>query len=170
MLLFKNNRLSRLPGLTLMEVMMAMSILVMLAAGIIGGVFTVRADAENNLYESSSLNVAISFLEQMKSIEYVSLENPPLNGDSKPSLNFIVGGGQDLNIPLDEDVTVQVPIISDVDGSSKKELPVVIHISLAEATDFRGYWIEVDYSWKHPTSDRTYSGEIRGFRSEISTF
>lgn len=149
---------------------MAMTILVVLAGGIIGGVFTVRADAENNLYESSALNVAISFLEQMKSIEYVSLENPPLNGDAKPSLNFIVGGGQDLNMPLDEDVVVQVPIISNVDGSSKKELGVTIQITLAESADFQGYWIEVDYSWRHPTSDRTYSGEVRGFRSKVSTF
>ncbi len=163
-------RSSSRPGLTLTEVMVAMTILVILAGGIIGGVFTVRSDAENNLYESAALNVAISFLEQMKAIDYDTLSSPPVNGDGDEYLKFIIGFGQTLDVPLEEDVVINVPIISSTDGASKKELEVTIRTEATEATDLPGYWLAVDYSWRHPTSDRAYEGQVRGFRSEISTY
>lgn len=147
-----------------------MTIFVVLAGGIIGGVFTVRADAENNLYESAALNVSISFLEQLKSIDYGTLNSPPVNLAGKEYQTFIIGFGQELDVPLGEDVIVDVPIISNTDGTSKKELAVTINITTVEATDLPGYWLEVDYTWQHPTNDRVYSGEVRGFRSEISTY
>lgn len=150
--------------------MIAMTILVVLAGGIIGGVFTVRSDAENNLYESAALNVAISFLEQIKSIDYTTLESPPVNIEGKQYHTFIIGFGQELNVILNEDVTIDVPIISNTDGSSRKTLPVTLNISTTQGTDLPGYWMEVDYSWEHPTTDRVYEGEVRGFRSEISTY
>ncbi|GHB95260.1 hypothetical protein GCM10007047_08680 [Cerasicoccus arenae] len=150
--------------------MIAMTIFVILAGGIISGVFTVRADAENNLYESSALNVAISFLEQAKSIDYLTLEAPPVNGTGKEYHTFIIGFGETLAVPLGDDVVINVPIISNAEGESKKELDVTVNITVTEATDLQGYWMEVGYSWRHPTSNRIYAGEVRGFRSEISTY
>jgi len=147
-----------------------MTIMVILAGGIIGGVFTVRADAENNLYESAALNVAISFLEQLKSIDYGTLESPPVNTSGDQYHTFIIGFGQTMNVALEEDVTIDVPIISNSDGTAAKEIPVTINITTTEGTDLLGYWMEIDYSWVHPTSNRVYTGEVRGFRSEVSTY
>ncbi|MEO0795913.1 MAG: type II secretion system protein [Verrucomicrobiota bacterium] len=157
-------------GMTLTEIMIAMSILVILAGGIIAGVFAVRADAENNLYESASLNAAISFLEQTKSENYDDLGDPPTNGSGQRILNYIVGFKEFLDVPLSTDTVINVPIISDEDGEVKKDLDVTINIDISASTDLNGYWITVAYSWDHPTTDRSYSGEVRGFRSEVSTY
>lgn len=158
-------------GLTLTEVMIAMVIFVILAGGIIGAVFTVRADAENNLYESAALNVAISFLEQLKSIETEALLNPPVNGTGEKYHTFLIGFGQSFNMPLSKDTAVMVPIISNADGTAKKELEVIINMQVDEATDFDGFWFEVDYTWKHPTTKKEYSGEVRSFNCEkVATY
>ncbi|WP_309385961.1 PulJ/GspJ family protein [Cerasicoccus frondis] len=158
-------------GLTLTEIMVAMTIFVILAGGIIAGVFTVRADAENNLYESAALNVAISFLEQIKSVDSETLKNPPVNGEGKGYHRFLIGFGQSMDLPLEEDTEINVPIISTAEGNIKKELPVTINLSVEEATDFEGFWFEVTYSWEHPTTDRIYTGEVRGFSCEkVSTY
>lgn len=150
--------------------MVAMTILVMLAGGIIAGVFMVRADAENNLYESAALNVSISFLEQLKSVDYETLGSPPVNTSGAPYHEFLVGFGQRKNILMGEDTAIDVPIISQTDGSAKKELAVTVNITTTAATDMPGYWMEVDYSWRHPTNNRIYEGEVRSFRCDVPTF
>lgn len=157
-------------GMTLVEIMMAMTVLALMATGIISALFTMRADAENNLYESSALNCAISFLEQAKSETYAVLKSPPMNANGKEYMTFIVGHKDLIDIPLGESTTVDVPIISTEDGSVKKELPVTVNITLNEATSLKAVWIEIDYSWAHPNTKRIFDGEIRGLRSLVSTY
>lgn len=157
-------------ALTLVEVMVALSILVILAAGVFGAVLMVRADAENNLYESAAQNVAISFLEQLKSFDYGDLIDPPTGSGGSPSYTFIIGFGQELEIPLDTETVVEVPIVSNESGTATKILPVTVTIQVEAATTLDGFWLQTDYRWEHPTSGREYSGDIRGFRSEVSTY
>ncbi|WOO39955.1 type II secretion system protein [Rubellicoccus peritrichatus] len=157
-------------GMTLVEIMIAMLILTIMAAGIISAVFTVKADAENNLYESSALNVAMSFIEQMKSFDYGLLEDPPTNPAGKDVFTFIIGSGTALEVPLDEDITITVPIVSKSDGNVVKELDVILNVSKSVAASFDAYWLQVDYSWDHPTRDRAFGGSVNSLRSEVSTY
>lgn len=149
---------------------MAMLILSIVAAGIISAVFTVREDAENNLYESSALNVAMSFIEQMKSFDYALLEDPPKNAGGQEAFTFIIGSGTALQVPLNQNITVTVPIVSKSDGSVVKELDVIINASKQLATSYDAYWLSVDYSWEHPTRERSFGGTVNSLRSEVSTY
>ncbi|WP_309399902.1 PulJ/GspJ family protein [Cerasicoccus maritimus] len=167
----QNSSLDRTHGMTLTEVMVAMTIFVVLAGGIIAGVFTVRADSENNLYESASLNVAISFLEQLKSTGASTLADPPTNTSGKAYHTFMIGFGESIDIVRGQDTEITVPIISSADGEAKKELPVTVNITIEDATDFDGYWFQVDYSWEHPTSHKVYTGDVRGFScAKVATY
>ncbi|MGE9295646.1 MAG: type IV pilus modification PilV family protein [Puniceicoccales bacterium] len=157
-------------GLTLPEVLMAMTIFTILAAGIISAVFMVRADAENNLYEATAQNVGLSFLEQTKSITFDDLETPKLNGDGSPYITYLTGFKKYLDVPLGEDVTVEVPVISDTEGKAKKSIDVTIRVEVDEATTVTGYWIAVDYSWEHPTTKKVYAGEVRSFKSRVANY
>jgi len=147
---------------------MAMAMFALLSTGIIAGVFTVRADAENNLFESTSQNVAISFLEQTKSQDFESLASAMES--ATPTINYMIGFGNNLTIPLGQEETITVPIVSNSDGTSKKTLDVSVTINVTEATDFNGYWITVDFGWDHPTRDRSFSGEVRAFKSMVANY
>jgi len=155
------------PGLTLVEVMMAMTIFVVLAGGIIAGVFTVRADAENNLYEMSSMNVALSFLEQTKGLPFDQLEGIMEDGSE---IRYLTGFIEFKDMELGEEEELEVPIISDVDGNVKKALDVTVEINVTEADDFNGYWLTVDYRWEHPTNNKLFEGQVRSFKSNIANY
>lgn len=157
-------------GLTLVEVMMALTILTILAAGIISAVMTAQNDAENNLYETTSLTTAISFLEQMTSINFQHLDNPPNNANGQASITFILGSGQEAQIPLNVYTPVDIPIISTEAGVVKKSLSVYVNPQVEHSADFDGFWLSVDYRWKHPRRDKYFEGTVRNMRSRTPVF
>ena len=57
-------------ALTLIEVMLALSVLAMVSLTILSSVLLSRRLAESNVYENTALTVTQGYLEQIKSMEY----------------------------------------------------------------------------------------------------
>ena len=64
-------------GFTLVEMMIAMVVFGLLAAGIAGGMLQGRRMAEKNVYHITALSIAQGYLEQMKGMSYGDLPTEP---------------------------------------------------------------------------------------------
>lgn len=150
--------------MTLVEVLIALTILTILAAGIISAVMTARSDAENNLYESTSLSVSISFLEQLMSAPISQITDPTNNAAGLPSISYVLGSGEQSLIPFNTFTSLEVPIISSETGTVQKKLNVEVCPRVSLALNGRAYLLSVEYRWKHPLRDKVYDGFVRNIR------
>lgn len=60
-------------GLTLIEVLVSMTVLIMLTVGIFGGLIQSRRITEGSIYQNSALTIVQGYLEQIKNMEFSSL-------------------------------------------------------------------------------------------------
>ena len=71
-------------ALTLIEVMLALSVLAMVSLTILSSVLLSRRLAESNVYENTALTVTQGYLEQIKSMEYDVISDCLASGDPLP--------------------------------------------------------------------------------------
>ncbi len=81
-------------ALTLIEVMLALSVLTMVSLTILSSVLLSRRLAESNVYENTALTVTQGYLEQIKSMEYDVITACLASGDPLPckSVSILAAG------------------------------------------------------------------------------
>ena len=130
---------------------------------------SIKYAAEDNLYESTALTVALSTLEQMKSKEFEELSE----SQSSSTFNLISGDGEITSLNLNAPNIIPIPIITDEASSSNaviKTLPLTLEPSIQPTTTNIGFWLEVKYSYNHPRTGRTRTELVRNIRSNVPTF
>lgn len=84
--------------MTLLEVLVSMTVLLMLTVGIFGGLIQSRRITEGSVYQNSALTIVQGYLEQIKNMEFSSLPYRLSNG------TLVAGGGS---------TTDEIPTLSD---------------------------------------------------------
>ena len=74
----KRNRFRKRNGVTLVEMLVAMSILTMVGMGLLSGFVQTRRMTEGSIYLNSSTTIAQGYIEQLKNMEFSSLDENPL--------------------------------------------------------------------------------------------
>ena len=151
----------RRTGLTLVEVMVSLVILTILATAISKSLIYAQYSAEDNLHESIALNMALSTLEQLKAENYNRLLEIQTNGN----FDFIYGNGNSINLTLNTDNVVPVPVGAN-DSGVQKNLELTLKPSITDmATNSR--LIQIDYSYMDPRDRTVNSRVIRSVRGKI---
>lgn len=156
-------------GFTLVEVIISLVILTFVAAGLMSFLISIKYAAEDNLYESTALTVALSTLEQMKSKKFGELSD----SQSNSTFDLISGNGEVRSLNLNVPNIIEVPIITDGTSSNNtvaKTLSLTLEPSIQPTTTNTGFWLEVKYSYDHPRSGRTRTEIVRNIRSNVQTF
>ncbi len=158
----------RSDGFSLVEAIIALSILTVLALAFSKGLFLAKVTAEDNLYEATSLTVAISTIEQMKSASLETIER--LANGSDRTFYMLIEGNEQTALKLDEPNELLVPITSNSEGEVGKRMPLMLTPSVSSMRDVDGYWLSVIYEYKHPRNDLTRTQVVRNVRSSIPTY
>lgn len=138
----------------------------LLALGLTKSLVFAKYLAEDNLYEATALTVASSLIEQIKGASFDSLENPKQIGGND-SFEMIGGGGQPKMLILDEFNDLQVPVVTENDGSTAKTMKIRVKPSITEMSGASGYWILIEYTYDHPRNGRTRTNFVRNARSTV---
>ena len=157
---------SKQAAFSLVEMMIAMFIFALLAFGITKTLLFTKLTAEDNLYEATSLTVAISTIEQMKGASLILLADPP-TVSGKEVFSLVVQGNTKQNIILAEENILQVPIVTESGGSTTKTMALTMIPEIEPMTTNTGYWLTVTYSYAHPRSGRVRTNTIRNARSTV---
>ena len=150
-------------GFTLVETMVTVTILTIAAVGFTSLLITVQYTAEDNLYESTALTVALGTLEQMKNSATRNLEN------SQDITSFdLVIDDNDVTTPLvlDQVNILNVPVVTN--AQVDKELPVSLIPRITTVNN--GFMLEVQYAYDHPQSGREKTMVVRCMRSNAPTY
>ena len=150
-------------GFTLIETLITVTILTIAAVGFTSLLITIQYTAEDNLYESTALTVALGTLEQMKNSDARTLEA------SQISTSFdLVIDDNDVRTPLalDEENILNVPVVTN--AAVDKELPVTLVPRIITVDN--GFMLEVQYAYDHPQSGREKIMVVRCMRSNAPTY
>lgn len=166
---FKTMRLKHrtsLEGFSLIELVVAMFVFTILAAGLSKSIIHTQQVAEDNLYEATALTVASSMIEQIKGVSYALL-TAPIQVDGEDGINMLIGNGQTSDLILGEFNELDVPIVTNASGSTDKTMTLRVNPMITLMDNESGYWIEVEYEYDHPKTGRTRSHSLRNARSAV---
>lgn len=155
-----------LEGFSLIELVVAMFVFTILAAGLSKSIIHTQQVAEDNLYEATALTVASSMIEQIKGVSYALLTDP-IQVDGEDGINMLIGNGQTSDLILGEFNELDVPIVTNASGSTDKTMPLRVNPMITLMDNESGYWIEVEYEYDHPKTGRTRSHSLRNARSAV---
>jgi prepilin-type N-terminal cleavage/methylation domain-containing protein len=156
-------------GFTLIEVIFSLFILALLALGLTKAAIYAQYTAEDNLYEATALTVAISTIEQMKGASLSEISSPT-EESGKQVFKLIAGNGTSTSLILNEENVLDIPIITDSEGSASKTMPLTLIPKITPSTSNTGYWLELQYSYDHPKSGTTRTAVIRNIRSTVPVY
>lgn len=157
-------------GFTLVETLITVVILSIAVIGFTRLLISTQYNAEQNLYESTALNVALSTLEQMKNSSFFqltqSLENTEFDFQTTSADNIET---IDLNAPN----ILSVPIVTN--GTDNKMLnitltPRIIASGPNAPSDPNAYMLEVEYAYNHPQTGQTRTSVVKCLRSNIKSY
>lgn len=151
---------------SLVEMMIAMFIFALLSFGITKTLLFTKLTAEDNLYEATSLTVAISTIEQMKGASLILLESPPKVG-GKEVFSLVIQGNTKQNLILGEANILQVPIVTEYGGTTTKRMALTMIPEIEPMTTNTGYWLTVTFSYEHPRTGRIRTHTVRNARSTV---
>lgn len=163
----KSRRRIRSRGVSLVELMIALFIFALTAAGIGKAMISAKWNAEKNLYEATSLNVAVSTLEQMKSDGYTALQSPRTDENAVPVFNLAVGNGVSVDIPLGASTVLDVPLATESDGGGDKTLEVTVNPQVVQSSEYQALWLTVNYSWRNPRDGRLFTASVKSLQSIV---
>lgn len=163
-------------GFSLLEVLLAMTILGMLATCLTAGVIQSRKIAEANVYESTALTVATGYLEQIRSIQYGVLVDAITAGTGS-ELPTLKDQGADDPIYLSQKTDKPILIDREVDddGNVLRELwmPFRIQPELRNMDPINGLdaiEITLHFEWRNPYTRNFRTRTIKSVRSHVPTF
>ena len=151
-------------GFTLVETVITMTILTIAAVGIVGTLITIQYTSQDSLYGSTALTVAMSTLEQMKSMDSNALEN----SINTSSFNLITSVSGEVTLNLSQENQIQVPIVTNDDGN--QTMPITLIPNMQTLENDNGFLLEVGYEYKHPRNGRLRTEMVRCIRSRIANY
>lgn len=157
---------SRKYGYSLVEVIISMFVLTLLSLAFTRGLIFAKYTAENNIYESTALTVAVSTIEQMKGASIGVIENPTRSGGNDV-FEMVVDSGNIRALNLGESNLIDVPLVTDSEGATINTLEVNLTPSIEAMDSFNGYWLTVHYTYEHPRTKRIRAHTIRNARSTV---
>lgn len=172
-------------ALTLIEVMLALSVLSILSLTILSSILLSRRLAESNVYENTALTVTQGYLEQIKSMEYDVITGCLISGDPMPckSISILAAGpnieeDDPLEIGVENLKTVAIDLKDDGTGTNTfyeivmqyKITPTVTN--LEPALGIQALEIRMDYEFLSPETGvpSWRTGSVRFIKSWVPTF
>ncbi len=158
-------------GFTLLEVMLAMSILALVAVGVTQNLILTRGISESNIRDSTAVAAASGYLEQIKGMEYerilASVRDPAT------PLPTVLNQGDPDPIRLDEWTTKMIVIDEEVDNGMKRRMPFHIRVGI---DDLEGsghgslLGVSVFFAWEDAKTGRRNERALRTLRSYVPNF
>ena len=172
-------------ALTLIEVMLALSVLTMVSLTILSSVLLSRRLAESNVYENTALTVTQGYLEQIKSMEYSVITDCLITGDPLPckSVSILAAGpnieeDDPLEIGAENIKTVAIDLRDDGTGTGTfyeivmqyKITPTVTNCQ--PTLGIQALEISLDYEFLSPETGvpSWRTGSARFVKSWVPTF
>ncbi len=178
-------------GMSLVEVMVAMTIFTMLAVGITASVIQSQVIAQNNIVRNTAYTVAQGYLEQIKSLSLAEVEAALADTDETPLPTMSVSALKEDDVEVEDPLFLDGPdrsLKGRSDGSNFRE----ILIDLQEKPDGTARsvvldtWFDVDItpveerSYSHAITvhfevalrgagERVMSGALRGLRADVNS-
>jgi len=175
---------TRLPtnGFSLIEVIVGLGIFTMMMIGILHLTFQVRASAEEAVYNNTALTLAQAYLEQMRSIDFATLQAAAEDESRTVDLNLISSAGTLLTdrnggVFSNKDwANETIMLDEDEEGNPRQPLkfelrPVLTDLSSVTGGIADGVEIVLWYRSRYNFGmERTQIGTLRTVRSNVSTF
>lgn len=151
-------------GFTLVETIITVTILIIAVTGFTRLLVSTQYNAEENLYESTALNVALSTLEQMKNSSFFELTQ------SLESAEFELNtDNPDETTPLDLDESNTLPIPIVTNSTDDKMLDITLTPRIIKSGR-NAFMLEIEYAYDHPQTGRTRTSFVRCLRSRIRSY
>tara|TARA_B110000037_G_scaffold87420_1_gene103582 strand:+ start:714 stop:1202 length:489 start_codon:yes stop_codon:yes gene_type:complete len=162
--------------------MVAMAILSLVCVGALSAILQTRRMTENSIYFNTATAVAHGYLEQIKNMEFTSLDVSPLptlvnQGTSDPLI--VSPGVTDTEIGNSGSDIINTKTI-DINNTPDNAvddmtMEIVVYISdltnLASGVDqTRGITLRYKYLYNSNLGDKSYENTIFSIRSEVQTF
>lgn len=157
-------------GFTLLELMIALTLLSIIAMGLTAGNILSRRNAEGAIHESTAVTIATGYMEQLKSMEYqtilASVEDPMIPLPTK------INQGTLDPLYLDQWNQKEVTLNINTEGVVVQTMIVEVRPSIMDmsANGERILGMEMVYRWQRPPDGAMIERAIRGARAWVPTF
>lgn len=180
----KINKHRNVDGFTIVELMVAVAIFSLVAAGIASTSALISRVAVSNIYQNTAYTVAQGYAEQIKSLSYVVIQQAlidPANNDI-PTLSLSMGSGavSELDDPLIFGQRMLKEVVVDVqqtDSGEQRERVMNMWFtttgqSLLATDGINAIEITLDFEWElnDRSIRRTYLGSVKIVKTAISEF
>lgn len=172
-------------GYSLIEVIVGVGVFSILAAGIAASTSFISRTASSNIYSNTAYTVAQGYAEQIKSIQYSTIEsalnNPGSNNIPTVSLSKGSGTVSQLSDPLTFGARIKKEIIVDIeeldDGTERDRVMnmwfTVTGNNLSTSADaLDAIEITIAFEWEvtNRASTQTYDGVIKLLKTAVTEF
>lgn len=148
-------------GFTLVEVIISLLVLTVAALGITQFLISVQYSAEDNLYESTALNLALNALEQMKS-EAAAVTDDRIKDQT---FDLTVSANQAVTLNLEQANTIPAAIVSS--GNNPRSIQITLTPSISHLVDKTRFLLRVEYQYEHPRNGRLRTKVLGSIQSRV---
>ncbi len=159
-------------GFSLVEVVVAMVLLAILAAGLISSTMQIRKAADSNMREALAVAVGTGFLEQLISAEFPLLQ---IAADNNVLWDFFTRDGSPEPIRIrpvgydGEADSIEIPLVTDTDGNESVTMPLQVlpMVERAEGNPDNALNIVVRIRWNEALSKEERTRSFVYVRSRV---
>ncbi|WOO39940.1 prepilin-type N-terminal cleavage/methylation domain-containing protein [Rubellicoccus peritrichatus] len=180
----ENHRNTLKSGFSLVEIMIAMSLLGIVALGLGKAMIQSRKMAESSIYATTAHGVAYGYAEQIMALDYVDFESSVKDNAVPVTLKAIspssTSGSVEIDDPLYIGVWTDKDIVIDVKGEGTEERSIVMPMKFSlSATSLNSgvnprdaYEIKLAYQFKSPSrrDDSWLSDTINFVKSSVPIY
>jgi prepilin-type N-terminal cleavage/methylation domain-containing protein len=156
-------------GFSLAEVMIALGLFGIMATAFVGSTMFARKSAESAIAENAALNLAQSYMEQLKSFSFSTLMASA--NDATIPLPTMTNATTTDYIYENAYTTKTLVIRTDDSGNTAQTLDVSIMPAISNAQGGDTSWsiigIEVFYRWTDPVTNSIRTASIRSAKSNL---
>ncbi len=172
------NRSSK-SGMTLVEIMVAMSIMTIIGFGTISGLLQARRMTEGSIYQNTAATVAQGYIEQLKNMDFALLDLPiipDLINQGLPDSLIISDLPEDPEEGDEADViNVRKIDINNTPDHAGDDLELKIVAYIEDITDAAAgigdaRRLIVRYEYKNPSTGAAMGNTLYCIRSRVSTY
>lgn len=167
-------------GYSLVEVVVASGLFALLAGGILATTLVIRSTAEETVYQNTALTVGQAYLEQIRSIEYTTLQSAAT--DATVAFTLIDSSGTPLlaadGTPMNNGDWAEETIMLDEDPSGRpiqpmnfRFRPVLTSLRTVTGNQADGVEITLHYEVIYNFGlQQRHNGSLRTVRSNVPTY
>jgi prepilin-type N-terminal cleavage/methylation domain-containing protein len=171
-----------LRGLTLIEVMISLGIFALVATSVVAVTFRIRSMAEQTVYQNTALVLAQGYIEQLRSLDYPTLERAAQDATGTVALALVNAGGATVadtsgGVLGNGDWSSETVFLDEnANGTPIQPLqfrfqPVLTSLTTSTSGAASGVEITVNYQTTYNFGHtQTFTGSLRTVRSAIPTY